>query len=67
MEYFASDPRVMSVFAKHHKTRKPLSADMIHSLCDAEKMYSVTEMQTQVCVWVINQIILVAKLTAKKS
>ena len=48
MEYFARDPRVLSVFAKHHKTREVLPPDMIKSLCDAENMSSPSEMQTQV-------------------
>jgi len=48
MEYFATDPRVLSTFAKHHKTRHVMPDDMIAKLCKADKICAATEMQTQV-------------------
>nr|CAB3263848.1 mitochondrial intermediate peptidase [Phallusia mammillata] len=55
MEYFAMDRRVLSSFAKHHKTRETLPLEMINKLCHADKLCATSEMQTQVFYALVDQ------------
>lgn len=55
MEYFATDPRVVSTFARHWQTGEPLPEDKIHNLCLTKKMFAASEMQLQVFYSVMDQ------------
>lgn len=48
MEYFASDSRVLSKFAKHFKTQKPMPNNLIEKLCASKHIFCASEMQNQV-------------------
>lgn len=48
MEYFASDSRVLSKFAKHFKTQKPMPNHLIEKLCASKHIFCASEMQNQV-------------------
>lgn len=48
MEFFASDPRVVSKFARHYKTGERLPAARLESLCAAKHTFAAAEMQQQV-------------------
>ncbi len=56
MEYFANDYRVLSQFARHHKTDETLPEDMIARLCASKKQFAAFEMQTQVFYSILDQI-----------
>ncbi|XP_014680924.1 PREDICTED: mitochondrial intermediate peptidase-like [Priapulus caudatus] len=55
MEYFATDPRVLSSFAKHYKTCEPIPEDMVTSLCASKYMFNACETQLQVFYSVLDQ------------
>lgn len=48
MEYFASDPRVLSTFARHFQTHEPMPEEMMHRLCISKHLFSASETQLQV-------------------
>ncbi|KAJ6642270.1 Mitochondrial intermediate peptidase [Pseudolycoriella hygida] len=48
MEYFASDPRVLSTFAKHFQTQEPMPADMLRRLSMSKHLFASSETQLQV-------------------
>lgn len=48
MEYFASDEKVLSTFAKHHETGEPLPKGMMKDINRAQLTCAATDMQTQV-------------------
>lgn len=48
MEYFASDPRVLRTFAKHHQTGEPMPEEMLERLCISKNIFSASETQLQV-------------------
>lgn len=48
MEFFASDPRVVSKFARHYKTGEKLPMERIEALCSAKHSFSASDMQQQV-------------------
>merc|ERR1719466_600349 len=47
MEYFASDPRVLSRVNRHYKTGEKLPDHIIQKLCATKKIFSGTELQAQ--------------------
>ncbi len=48
MEFFLADSRVLSKFAKHHKTREPISLDSIKSFQFSNHFFPAYETQTQI-------------------
>nr|CAG4636845.1 EOG090X02LQ [Ceriodaphnia reticulata] len=48
MELFASDPRVVSKFARHYKTGEALPAARLEALCAVKHTFAAAEMQQQV-------------------
>uniref|UniRef100_A0A1B6C972 Peptidase M3A/M3B catalytic domain-containing protein n=2 Tax=Clastoptera arizonana TaxID=38151 RepID=A0A1B6C972_9HEMI len=48
MEYFASDPRILRLFAKHFMTNEPMPEEMLQRLCASKKLFAASEMQVQV-------------------
>lgn len=48
MEYFAADPRVLGLFARHFQTQEPMPADMLERLCASKHLFAASEMQLQV-------------------
>nr|XP_039262871.1 mitochondrial intermediate peptidase-like [Styela clava] len=56
MEYYANDEKVLSKFAKHHKTREALPPDMIKKLCEADHVCAASDMQLQVFYSMLDQV-----------
>ena len=48
MEFFASDPRVVSRFARHYKTGEALPMERLEALCAAKHTFAAADMQQQV-------------------
>lgn len=48
MEFFLADSRVLSKFAKHYKTREPISSDSIKSFQFSNHFFPAYETQTQI-------------------
>ncbi|KAK7090831.1 mitochondrial intermediate peptidase-like [Littorina saxatilis] len=47
MEFFASDPRVISSFARHYKTGEPLKESVVQDMCAAKNLFASSDMQQQ--------------------
>ncbi|KFM68897.1 Mitochondrial intermediate peptidase, partial [Stegodyphus mimosarum] len=48
MEYFASDPRVVSKFARHYKTGEAIPLNLLNKLRISKKLFSACETQLQI-------------------
>lgn len=48
MEFFASDPRVVSKFARHHSTGQSMPADLMKCWIKSKKVFTASETQLQV-------------------
>ncbi|KAK3926696.1 Mitochondrial intermediate peptidase [Frankliniella fusca] len=48
MEYFAADPRVLGLFARHFQTQEPMPTHMLERLCASKHLFAASEMQLQV-------------------
>ncbi|XP_061916449.1 mitochondrial intermediate peptidase-like isoform X2 [Entelurus aequoreus] len=48
MEYFATDYRVVSQFARHYETGQPLPESMVARLCESKKMCGAADTQLQI-------------------
>lgn len=57
MEYFASDPRVLELFAKHYQTGEKMPKDMLYQLCNSKHLFSASDTQMQVFYSVLDQIL----------
>ncbi|XP_056004415.1 mitochondrial intermediate peptidase-like [Ostrea edulis] len=55
MEFFATDPRVISLFARHFRTGELLPMDAILKFCKASNMFSASEMQLQIVYSMLSQ------------
>lgn len=47
MEFFASDPRVVSKFARHHSTGQPMPKELIDCWLKSKKLFIASETQLQ--------------------
>uniref|UniRef100_A0A3B5KRC4 Mitochondrial intermediate peptidase n=1 Tax=Xiphophorus couchianus TaxID=32473 RepID=A0A3B5KRC4_9TELE len=56
MEYFATDYRVISQFARHFETGQPLPENMVARLCESKKVCGAADTQLQVFYAVLDQI-----------
>ncbi|RUS81155.1 hypothetical protein EGW08_011096, partial [Elysia chlorotica] len=56
MEYFASEPRVISTFARHYKSGEPMKKSSVKALCDSKKMFAASDMQQQVFFSMLDQV-----------
>ncbi|XP_050445309.1 mitochondrial intermediate peptidase [Cataglyphis hispanica] len=67
MEYFASDPRVVSKFAKHFQTQEPMPENLLHKLCASKNIFCASELQNQVFYSMLDQVYHSGKLTKSTS
>lgn len=56
MEYFATDYRVISQFARHHQTGQPLPKSMVARLCESKKVCGAADTQLQVFYAALDQV-----------
>lgn len=56
MEYFASDPRVLSTFARHFQTQEPMPVSLMNRLCVSKHLFSASETQLQLFYSMLDQI-----------
>ncbi|XP_035009775.1 mitochondrial intermediate peptidase [Hippoglossus stenolepis] len=56
MEYFATDYRVISQFARHYETGQPLPERMVARLCESKKVCGAADTQLQIFYAVLDQI-----------
>ncbi|XP_028275527.1 mitochondrial intermediate peptidase-like [Parambassis ranga] len=56
MEYFATDYRVISQFARHYETGQPLPESMVSRLCESKKVCGAADTQLQIFYAVLDQI-----------
>ncbi|XP_060566576.1 mitochondrial intermediate peptidase-like [Ruditapes philippinarum] len=55
MEYFVSDPRVLSAFAKHYKTGEPLEGERLMNFCKSKRLFLYSDYQLQVFYALVDQ------------
>jgi intermediate peptidase len=55
MEYFASDPRVLSRINRHYKTGESLPDDVIETFCATKKVFSSVDVHTQLFYSLVDQ------------
>ena len=48
MEHFANDPRVVSKFAKHYQTGKPIPENLLHSWVTSKHLFNSSDLQLQI-------------------
>ncbi|XP_017881239.1 mitochondrial intermediate peptidase [Ceratina calcarata] len=56
MEYFASDPRVVSTFAKHFQTQEEIPAGLVEKLNTSKNIFCASELQNQLCYSMLDQV-----------
>uniref|UniRef100_A0A8C6P927 Mitochondrial intermediate peptidase n=1 Tax=Nothobranchius furzeri TaxID=105023 RepID=A0A8C6P927_NOTFU len=56
MEYFATDYRVISQFARHYETGQPLPQSMVARLCESKKVCGAADTQLQIFYAALDQI-----------
>ncbi|XP_011875557.1 PREDICTED: mitochondrial intermediate peptidase [Vollenhovia emeryi] len=56
MEYFASDPRVVSKFAKHFQTQEPMPENLLYKLCASKNIFYASELQNQIFYSMLDQV-----------
>jgi intermediate peptidase len=55
MEYFSSDPRVLSSISRHYKTGESLPIAVTTKFCAAKKVFSGVDIQTQLFYSLLDQ------------
>uniref|UniRef100_A0A7N6BWX7 Peptidase M3A/M3B catalytic domain-containing protein n=1 Tax=Anabas testudineus TaxID=64144 RepID=A0A7N6BWX7_ANATE len=56
MEYFATDFRVISQFARHYETGQPLPESMVARLCESKKVCGAADTQLQIFYAALDQL-----------
>uniref|UniRef100_A0A8C2ENK0 Mitochondrial intermediate peptidase n=1 Tax=Cyprinus carpio TaxID=7962 RepID=A0A8C2ENK0_CYPCA len=56
MEYFASDYRVLSQFARHYQTGEPLPENLVSRLCESKRVCSAADTQLQIFYAALDQV-----------
>lgn len=56
MEYFASDPRVLSTFARHFQTQEPMPMSLMKRLCISKRLFAASETQLQIFYSALDQV-----------
>ncbi|KZC13629.1 Mitochondrial intermediate peptidase [Dufourea novaeangliae] len=56
MEYFASDPRVVSTFARHFQTLEQIPNTLLEKLHVSKNIFCASELQNQVCYSMLDQV-----------
>uniref|UniRef100_A0A673LNS7 Mitochondrial intermediate peptidase n=1 Tax=Sinocyclocheilus rhinocerous TaxID=307959 RepID=A0A673LNS7_9TELE len=56
MEYFASDYRVLSQFARHYQTGEPLPENLVSRLCESKRACSAADTQLQIFYAALDQV-----------
>ncbi|XP_076763104.1 mitochondrial intermediate peptidase [Xylocopa sonorina] len=56
MEYFATDPRVVSKFAKHFQTSEQIPTALLEKLYASKNIFCASELQNQVCYSMLDQV-----------
>ncbi|KAI1297226.1 Mitochondrial intermediate peptidase [Halotydeus destructor] len=56
MEYFASDSRVLSQFAKHYITNNPIPSDLLNTWIESKKVFSASDTQLQTFYAILDQV-----------
>ncbi|CAK9818935.1 Mitochondrial intermediate peptidase [Anthophora quadrimaculata] len=56
MEYFASDPRVVSTFAKHFQTLEKIPTTLLEKLYASKNIFCASELQNQICYSMLDQV-----------
>lgn len=55
MEYFAMDPRIIRLYAKHYKTGQSLPEDLMKGLISSKKQFSAIDLQVQTFYSIVDQ------------
>lgn len=55
MEYFTSDERVLSKFAKHYQTGEPMPAEQLKRMCASKHLFTAGETQQQLFYSMLDQ------------
>ncbi|ORY05442.1 zincin [Basidiobolus meristosporus CBS 931.73] len=55
MEHFATNPQVLSLFARHHETRKPLPESLLQAHLKSRSVFSSVETQAQILMAMLDQ------------
>ncbi|XP_063979777.1 mitochondrial intermediate peptidase isoform X2 [Diachasmimorpha longicaudata] len=56
MEYFASDPRIVRMFAKHYQTQETMPQEMLDKLCASKNVFAASDLQVQVFYSMLDQV-----------
>ncbi|XP_051766265.1 mitochondrial intermediate peptidase [Ctenopharyngodon idella] len=56
MEYFASDYRVVSQFARHYQTGEPLPESLVSRLCESKRVCNAADTQLQIFYAALDQV-----------
>jgi intermediate peptidase len=57
MEYFAADPYVLGLFARHHKTNEPLPYQMVAQKVRQARRFEASDMEDQIILAMLDQVL----------
>lgn len=58
MEYFSSDPRILSMISKHHSSGESLPIDVLEKFCAAKNVFCGVDIHTQLIYAIVDQVII---------